>query len=385
MGVMQAESTKYQLKLNSDDYDISQVIKHLFNSGEPNTAILIWHWKYSIKKATSNNFLIPELLQLFSLYGFSNIGANMLVLLLKQLSPNDKKILSNYLLSLDDYWKLPNQTLSAALNALADEKELILIKTKEILRVDNLLILPSGIISTSLNLLVKYGEGKKQALDILSHSDFDKFPFDIISRCLNILAEDPAGIDMAKRILSKEKFWLLPYQIISVALKIISKDKVAEDKARVILAQDNFWELPYQIVSASLYILSTSDDGKIASEKIIEQSLKTYIHPYISSPAMRITATSERTQKYAREILKKGLVEMPTLIFQALNTLAISTDKQDNALVQQNLKTLSELVVKRKVNDTQLKLYYDILSIPLWAFPIHNERVNRILKGYKFQ
>ena len=142
-------------------------------------------------------------------------------------------------------------------------------------------------------------------------------------------------------------FSTLPYQIVSTALNKAGAEP-AKTAAEIILSQDDFFStLPYQIVSRALQILKREGSALQAARTILNNLKQIYTF----------------------------------LVFQAIKTLLHSNIEEDRVLIHKIVDEINYHL--RRESKGFSRLYYDLLYLPLFDIPSHQEKVNRVFTGYR--
>ena len=176
-------------------------------------------------------------------------------------------------------------------------------------------------------------------------------------------------------------FSTLPFEIVSTALNKAGAD-AAKKAAETILEQPNFFStLPYQIVSTALN-KAGADAVKKAAETILEQPnfFSTLPHQIVST-ALQILKREKSAFQAASTILKNLKKIQPFLVFNAIKTLLQSNIEEDRVLIQKVVDVIN--CDLRSVSKGFGRLYYDLLYLPLFDIPSHQEKVKRVFSEYR--
>ena len=281
-----------------------------------------------------------------------------------------------------DFFKLPHQIISTALNLLREE-EAGERAVQTILSQADFFKLPKEIVSTALNLLCQEEAGKRAAQTILSQADFLKLPFEIVSKAMNLLREEEVGKRAAQTILSQADFFKLPDSIVSTSLNLLREEEAGKRAAQTILSQVDFFKLPFEIVSTSLNLLREEEAGKRAAQTILILFQGDFfkLPKEIVSKALNLLQQEEEGKQAARIILKHCKKAETFLVFHATKALSISQEPADYQVVAAFLEETYHQ--KRNVSAGQVRLFFDLLYLPLLDHHIHRKRVFGIIKNYR--
>ncbi len=323
------------------------------------------------------------------------LGMTGFLLLPKEIISTSLKICQNEeigkekakeILGIDGFLRLPKEIVSTSLKICQNE-EIGKEKAKAILGMTDFLLSPYHIVSTSLNICKNEEIGKEKAKEILGKTDFLLLPYHIVSTSLNICQNEEIGKEKAKEILGKTDFLLLPYQIVSTSLNICQNEEIGKEKAKEILRQEKFFKLPPQIVTASLKIFQNDNFGKEKAKHVISISGKDIksIHEQIISVSLKILGSDLDAICYAKTVLfNHRNVYSIIILFSAIRSLAISNNTENLAIVKEFYTYLDTLMYQGKAKKNQVKLYYNILQIPLFDFDLHRKRVLDFINEFKF-
>jgi uncharacterized protein (DUF1778 family) len=200
---------------------------------------------------------------------------------------------------------------------------------------------------------------------------------------LNILQNEETGKNAAKTILEQKAFFKLPPEIVSTALKILQNEETGKNAAKTIFEQEEFFKLPPDIVSTALNILQNEETGKNAAKTIFEQEEFFKLPPEIVSTALNILQNEETGKNAAKTILKRGFRLRTFLLFNAIKVLSNSEENADKHLTEIFVKDIYDKIKYPQKTKGFVRLYYDLLYIPLMDIPAHRNRVFNIIKSYK--
>ena len=166
-GIKYAEGAGYDLKLRTDDFEIKNILDAISENGDPNTALMLWLWLYRKDRKSEhlnklNGILIKDL---------ALIKSSFLIYIIKLMPSDTKRKIATFILRQPEFFKLP-----------------------------------SGIVSSALNLLNGTEEGETAAKTILQQPEFFRLQFEIVSTALNLLNGTEEGETAAKTILQQPEW-----------------------------------------------------------------------------------------------------------------------------------------------------------------------------------
>ena len=275
---------------------------------------------------------------------------------------------------------MPDDIVITALNKAGAEAAKIAVET--ILSQDKFFSkLPPKIVGTALN-KASVEAAKKAAETILLQNDFfNTLPGSIVSTALN-KARAEAAKKAAETILSQNKFFsTLSFEIVSTALNKAGA-KAAEKAADTILSQNKFFStLPDSIVSTALNKAVTGV-AKTAAETILSQNefFSTLPFPIVST-ALQILGSDDAALQAARMILSNTMQVNTFLLFQAIKTLLQSGEETDRILIHEVVDNINNNL--RSHSKGFNLLYYNLLYLPLFDMPTHQDKVRRVFSEYR--
>ena len=190
--------------------------------------------------------------------------------------------------------------------------------------------------------------------------------------------------DLRKRvcqfILELHGFYTLSHFIVSMALNKASVE-AAKKAAETILSQTDFFStMPNEIVCTALNKAS-AEAAKKAAETILSQTDFFTLSHQIVSTALQILGCEESALQAAKTIVNNLKQSQPFLVFQAIKTLLLSNEEEDCVLIH---KVVDEInLYFRSKNKGFMRLYYDLLYLPLFDIPTHHEKVRRVFNSYQ--
>ena len=348
-GIVYADEHKVELAkaLSLDNHSLTKLLNTLTGNSSPNGVLILWLWLHTERQMTMNDKAIEQLMKVLK-NGLANVTGPVFKAVLFALPSRDLRTkVCRFVLEQPNFFStLPYQIVSTALNKAGAEPaktaaEIILSQD------DFFSTLSDSIVSTALS---KAGaEPAKTAAEIILSQDdfFSTLPFEIVSTALNKAGAEPAKT-AAEIILSQDDFFsTLPDSIVSTALNKAGAEP-AKTAAEIILSQDDFFStLPYQIVSRALQILKREGSALQAARTILNNLKQIYTF----------------------------------LVFQAIKTLLHSNIEEDRVLIHKIVDEINYHL--RRESKGFSRLYYDLLYLPLFDIPSHQEKVNRVFTGYR--
>jgi hypothetical protein len=289
-------------------------------------------------------------------------------------------------------------------------------KAREILNTPRFYYLSQDLVMSALGILKRDTVGKQKAIETLEQSNFMYLNADLVSVALGICSKEPIGNERAADILKEPDFLRLPKEIVTTAIKILKEVALGREKAREVLAQPEFWNLTGDLVSTSLRIWEKEPYGKEKAKELLDQPLFYKFKPDIVAVALRIweqdiygkeralavlqvpgfyklpkdivcavlkcLATEAAGKAAAAHILSDWMQYETFIVFNAVKVLAASAEKTDREALQDFLSNNAQAVRGKTMPAEIMRLYYDLLYLPLLHFDMHRKRVHEVISSF---